>query len=71
VGIEGVNGVAHGLVVAPEVLGDQPGMPPTPTGEQDLAAPPGKADGRSSPHFERLSLAGGQGADKQWFSQAK
>jgi len=44
--IEGVNGGAHRLSVAPEECGDEPRMWPTAAGEHNLTAAPGHMVGR-------------------------
>ena len=44
--IERLDGVAHGLIVAAQRLGDEAGVLPTGTGQEDLAAAQDKGIGR-------------------------
>src|SRR3712207_6415919 len=70
VGSEGVDGGAHRLVVAAELLSNQPRRLPTTAGEQDLAAAYGKAGRRAQPSFESVALLQRDVADKERFSHA-
>src|SRR5262245_47601010 len=66
--VEGVDGVAHGLVVAAQGTGDRQRWLAPAAGEQDLAAAQHKRIGGPQPGVERGTLLVGQGSDKdRWF----
>ncbi len=65
---EGVDGMANGLLVARERLGDAGDGFPTRGGRQDLAATEHKGIRRTQPGSERLVFLFGKVADKKaWF----
>ena len=62
--VKGVDGVAHGLVVAAQRAGDGSGRLARGTGQKQLAAADGEARRRAEPGLQRRALVSGQGANK-------
>ncbi len=66
-GIECLNGVADGLIVAAKNLGNQAGRLATGTGQQDLTAAQYKSIGRPQPRLQGLPFVLGQWTDINGF----
>ncbi len=64
--VEGMDGVAHGLVVAPQRTGNRRSMVAIGTGEQNVAAAHGKGGGRTEACLQRGPLVGRKWPDKKW-----
>ena len=63
-GVEVVDGIADGLVVAVQVGGNGSGALALRAGKQDLAAAQGEGIGGAETRLERLPLVVGQRTDK-------
>jgi len=69
-GSERVDGIADGLIVAPQGLANDTGRLTAGTGQEDLAATSYKGLGRAQPLVEGLLFALGQRTDINGFSPA-
>src|SRR5262249_36887100 len=70
-GIEGMQRIADGLVVAAQGLANHAGRLTTGTGEQDLTASQHKGIGRAQPLLQGVLFVLGQGTDIDRFSHTK
>jgi hypothetical protein len=70
-GIEGVQDVADGLIVAAQGLANQAGRLATGTGEQDLTATQDKGIGRAQPLLQGVLFVFGQRTDINGFFHAQ
>jgi hypothetical protein len=61
-GIEGMNRMANGLLVAAHGPGDDPGVLATGAGQEDLAAAQHKGIGRLSALLKGMLFGGGEGS---------
>src|SRR5215217_9357480 len=64
--VEGVDGVASGLGVAPEASGDMVGVLAPGTRQQDLTPTEDECIGRAQPRLQGLALGVAQGTHEDW-----
>ena len=62
--MEGMDGIANGLVVASKAAGNHAGGLPVGAGEQHLGTPHGEARGRVQSRLQRYTLVHRERADK-------
>jgi hypothetical protein len=64
--VEGMDGIAHRLVVAAEGVGNPPGALVPGGSKEDLAATQGKGIGGAQPRRQCVAFAVRQRADEDW-----
>lgn len=68
--VDGLGGIAHGLIVAGKLVGNLLGMQTALTGQQDVTAVPGEAGRRAQSGRDVLLFVGSDLPDEDWSSHA-